>query len=52
MRDQPRHLQLDASMIAVAGSGFRRGAGLVAALLLAVFLIGGANPGRAQEVSI
>jgi peptidyl-prolyl cis-trans isomerase SurA len=39
-------------MIAVAGSGFRRGAGLVAALLLAVFLIGGANPGRAQEVSI
>jgi len=52
MRDEPKRLQPDASMIAVAGSGFRRGAGLVAALLLAVFLIGGANPGRAQEVSI
>jgi len=52
MRDEPKRLQPDASMIAVAGSGFRRGAGLVAALLLAVFLIGGANPGRAQEASI
>jgi len=52
MRDEPKRLQPDASMIAVAGSGFRRGAGLVAVLLLAVFLIGGANPGRAQEVSI
>lgn len=52
MCDEPKRLQPDASMIAVAGSGFRRGAGLVAALLLAVFLIGGATPGTAQEVSI
>jgi peptidyl-prolyl cis-trans isomerase SurA len=52
MRDEPKRLQPDASTIAVVGSGFRRDAGLVAALLLAVFLIGGANPGRAQEVSI
>ena len=42
----------DAAMTAVAGTGVGRCASLLAALLLALFLIGGANRGTAQEVSI
>lgn len=42
----------DATMTAVAGMSVSRCAGLLAALLLALFLIGGANRGTAQEVAI
>ena len=40
------------TMTAVAGIGVPRCAALIAALLLALFLVGGANRGTAQEVSI
>ena len=47
-----RHLRRDMTMTAVAGIGVPRCAALIAALLLALFLVGGANRGTAQEVSI
>ena len=48
-----KHLLLhDATMTAIAGMGARRCAALLAALLLALFLIGGVNRLTAQEVSI
>ena len=47
-----RRLRRDMTMTAVAGIGVSRCAALIAALLLALFLVGGANRGTAQEVSI
>ena len=47
-----RRLRRDMTMTAVAGIGVPRCAALIAALLLALFLVGGANRGTAQEVSI
>jgi peptidyl-prolyl cis-trans isomerase SurA len=52
MRDWPRHLQRDTSTAAAAGIDVRRCAAWITALLLALFLIGGAHRGTAQEVSI
>jgi peptidyl-prolyl cis-trans isomerase SurA len=45
-------LRRDATMTAGAGARARHCGALLAALLLALFLIGGANRGTAQEVSI
>lgn len=52
MPEYSRHLQRVASVRAAAGAALRYCAGLVVALLLAVFLLGAATPGATQEVSI